>query len=346
MSHINTNIPELRDYDSGTVLANLERLTARQCELDEVRVAHLFELADAICYDFDNDKDTVESILLSLRETSEDETPFDRLRELAATDVTRHLALQERICIYRRIIWRMRSTAPSLPTQAPESLSYDAIGRIAYMKSNVAGKAYLKVSSYIENCRATEFYSLEDVCSKVSSGQCEYGLLPIESSEGGRLQSILRLIEKYDLKIAAVCDVSVRSGIDSPKTRFALLRRSMSRPEGGGLLGCIGSADDLLFDTSGTYRLELIHRAEPDAPLGFTDMLIAARACGLRLLRADTSGAALEDYYDGHYNGLGINTVFDISSSDLITFLWYIALEAPADTVLGIYKELSDAPIR
>jgi hypothetical protein len=183
---------------------------------------------------------------------------------------------------------------------------------------------------------------VEDACAKVSGGQCEYCLLPIEGSEGGRLHSFLHLIEKYDLKIAAVCDVSVRSGIDSPKTRFALLRRSMNSPVGGGgELGCICSADDLIFNTEEPYRLELLHKPEADAPLGFTDMLIAAQFCGLRLLRADTSSAVLEHY--GEYNpSLGIYTVFDIKCSDLTTFLWYVALEAPADTVMGIYKELNE----
>ncbi len=350
MSHINTNIPELRDYDSGTVLQNLEKLTSRQTALDDARLAHLFELADAICDDCDNDKDTVESILLSLRDTSaEDDAILDTNSDTQTANITCHLALQERLCIYKRIVQRFNTAnIYDLPTQIGESLPADAIGRVAYMKSNVASKAYLKVSSHISNCRATEFYSVEDACAQVNNGQCEYCLLPIESTEGGKLQSFIRLIEKYGLKIAAVCDVSVRSGIDSPKTRFALLRRSMETPDGGGgELGCIRSKDDLIFNSGESYRLELLHRVESDYPSSFTDLLIAAQFCGMRMLRADTSAAVFDDegdafgYFPDDYLNVGLYTVFDIKNSDLLTFLWYTALEAPADTVVGIYKELN-----
>ena len=70
MSRINTDIPELQGYDSGVSLENLRNLAKRQERLDEIRTAHLYELADAICRDCDSDKDTVESILLSLRSAS------------------------------------------------------------------------------------------------------------------------------------------------------------------------------------------------------------------------------------------------------------------------------------
>ena len=201
------------------------------------------------------------------------------------------------------------------------------------MKSNVTSKAYLKISPHINGCRATEFYSFEDTCAAVVNGQCEYCLLPIESTEAGKLHSFLRLIEKYDLKIAATCDIPVRSGADSPTTRFALLRRSMDGQTSGGELGCINSLSDLtLQNKRENYRLELIHRPEGGGSSPLTELLMAAEFCGLSLLRADTS---LAPELGGTY------TVFAADNSDVVTFLWYISLESPLDSVTGLYREIT-----
>ena len=334
MSHINTDIPELQGYDSGTVLQNLSSLATRQRGLDEIRIAYLCELADAICNDCDNDKDTAESILTSLRSVlSVDDSADGEILRL-----TQHLDLLERLYIYRRIsqhLWRDEGFF-TLPT-SDSPLPAEAVGRIAYMKSNVASKAYLKLSAHISGCRATEFYSFEDACSEVVNGQCEYCLLPIESSEAGKLHSFLHLLEKYSLKIAAVCDVPVRSGADAPTTRFALLRRIMSGQKSGGELGCINSITDLFFEgRHENYRLELIHRPESGSTSPLTELLIAAEFCSISTLRVDTSVHSLSE------DGVGIYTVFGIDGGDIMTFLWYVALEAPSDTVIGIYKEIRD----
>ncbi|MBQ9162986.1 MAG: hypothetical protein IJX74_06890 [Clostridia bacterium] len=334
MSHINTDIPELQGYDSGTVLQNLSSLAARQMGLDEIRIAYLCELADAICNDCDNDKDTAESILTSLRSaiSADDNADGELLR------LTQHLDLLERLYIYRRIsgrLWRDGSFF-TLPT-SDSPLPSDAVGRIAYMKSNLASKAYLKLSAHINGCRATEFYSFEDACAEVVNGQCEYCLLPIESSEAGKLHSFLRLLEKYRLKIAAVCDIPVRSGVDSPTTRFALLRRNMSGQTVGGELGCINSISDLFFeDRRENYRIELIHRPESGSTSPLTELLIAAEFCSISTLRVDTSVHSLSE------GDSGIYTVFGVGGGDVITFLWYVSLEAPSDTVMGIYPEIGD----
>lgn len=331
MSRINTDIPELAGYDSGTVLQNLQGLNRRQERLDTIRAAHLCELAEAICRDCDNDKDTVESILLSLRSGMVEDT-----EESAC--LTEHLDLLERMTVYRHISRRLGefSDLDRFPVSDDE-LPSDAVGRIAYMKSNVAGKAYLKISAHINGCRATEFYSFEDACAQVVGGQCEYCLLPIESSEAGKLHSFLRLLEKYDLKIAATCHVPVRSGADAPTTRFALLRRSMRAQTKGGELGCINSLSDLsLTYKRENYRLELIHRPEAGSPSPLTELLMAAEFCGMSLLRADTSRSLEQEQDTG-----GIYTVFAADGSDVITFLWYVSLEAPADSIMGLYRDIS-----
>ena len=67
MSYLNTDVPELKGFDTGTVLGNIELLEGRLEGMLEATVAEIAELAEAILQDASGDTDTVFSILLSLR---------------------------------------------------------------------------------------------------------------------------------------------------------------------------------------------------------------------------------------------------------------------------------------
>ena len=64
MPYMNTDVPELGGYDTGTVLENLGLIFSRQEPWLEATVAQLSELADAILSDAAFDTDTLYSILL------------------------------------------------------------------------------------------------------------------------------------------------------------------------------------------------------------------------------------------------------------------------------------------
>ena len=73
MSYLNTDVPELKGYDTGTVLGNLELQEGRLERMLEGTVGELSELSEAILRDASEDPDTVFSILLSLRGPSGEE---------------------------------------------------------------------------------------------------------------------------------------------------------------------------------------------------------------------------------------------------------------------------------
>ena len=338
MGFLHTDIPELRGYDSGVVLTNLSRLTARQARLDERLLAGLWALADAVLQDSGGDPDVVDSILLSLQDGEEDADalarPMPENRGLLARLDSRS-GLYERLILYRFLHEKIGGTPGGAPGGAPDVLPPLPAGggenRISYMKSAPADKAYLRFSSVLPDCRFSEAHSFVDACEEVYNGFCRFCLFPLEVSGEGRLTAFSRLIVKYGLVAAAACDIVTQTPAGSRTTRFGLL--------------CRGSEDDETL-TGGLEGIdvryvELLHTASSAA--SFTDLLNAAGFCGLRPVRVDTlplETASAEDEPAVPPICLVLEADHD---ADLAVFLRFLRLEASEDVFLGAYGLLPDA---
>lgn len=325
MLYLNTDIPELKGFDTGICLSNLDVLDRRQDAISESLLAVLSELADAIMLDAEEDPDTVDSILLSLQASPEgDMPPASHPSLLGLSPVNReiiaklssHSGLMARLILYAMMERRMPSSPPS---PAPSPLPATVRGRIAYMPAAFADKAYLRLSERVDSPRAAAAASFVDACEEVRSGLCEYCILPLENSQSGKLTSFTRLILRYGLQIVGVCDLE-NGAAEGQITRFGLLRAaagdfpvSLSLPTEG----------DPLY-------LEFVHTEEA---VSLSDLLIAAEFCGLRLFRVDTLPSP-----DSDRDALpSINCVFDAAGSDLSTFRRFLTLEASEGTLLGLY---------
>lgn len=207
---------------------------------------------------------------------------------------------------------------------------------VAYLQNRYADTAYLALTSHLSKPRASYFSSFSDVCEEVYHGLCEFCILPVESAEDGKLIRFYALIEKFDLKIVAVCDVESANG---SYTRYALLRHKyVSLAPNPRLCGEAFAEFDLVTD----------------AEVSLGDVLSAAEFCGLRLSRADS--APLPYRADGYRYGL----VFSLGepsntdgpeetseaakrrTRDLEGFLLYLSVALPEFTPLGVYTRLSE----
>ena len=102
-----------------------------------------------------------------------------------------------------------------------------AAARIAYLPNAFSDRAYRRFASAFASVAAVYFAGFREVAEEVYSGRCSYAILPVASSSEGAIPSFRRLIERYDLKIAAATDVA----LDDERTmRFALLRRGLPPP--------------------------------------------------------------------------------------------------------------------
>ena len=329
MPYLNTDIPELKGFDTGTCLSNLELLEIRRDRVSESMLAILSELCDAILQDAEGDPDTVDSILLSLQGSPDDDEERPLLPHVAAVNrqwltlMSVHAGLYARLFLYAMMEARMPT--PAEGKTAPSSTPAMTRGRIAYMPAAFADKAYLRLSALVDSPRATATASFVDACEEVRSGLCEYCILPLENSHSGRLAAFTRLILRYDLQAVAVCDLE-NGTAEGQVTRFALLRAAR---EGQFPLPL------RLPPVGEPLYLELIHNG---APTELTSLLAAAEFCGVRLCRVDTLPRFEE--FDGEAGEVSFACVFDVSGGHLPVLRRYLALEASDDTLIGVYGSI------
>lgn len=373
MGFLHTDIPELRGYDTGLVLSNLGYMQQDRIFSDEAMLAQLWELATAIQKDACGDADTRDSILRSLLALAEDAfmdspplkedtMPGDMSGDISPLqhalpinrDLLRQLhrrtGLMTRLLLYQFLTEQEAASSSPVTPPRPPKMAPSVRGRIAYMRSAFADSAYLRFSQALPEIgiRAVEAHSFVDACEEVFNGLCEYCILPLESAEQGHLVAFSRLIIKYHLYIVAACDMenTALSADGRHATRFGLLRRQTDADADPRLAPALCPA---LHTSLPTHRLALLH-ATPGGVPSLSDLLCATDFCGLSLCRTDTlpmadaltGGLMDSDEYSVPPAPSAPPVCVDLditetSPSALANFLTWMALEAPDDTLLGMY---------
>ena len=312
---------ELRSYSPEDVIAvNLRETALQMSMVTEQEMAHLREQAVEIVTGVEHSQDLLAAL------------PDHRPPRFVPSPLPQNAQMLER---HRRLssVWRSVLLCTELRRllEREGEMTFDrffaeqeeteqaAQGRVVYQRNSYADTAFLRFAKLLgKDPRAVYTGGFTGVCEEVYNGTCEYCILPIENSAEGPLNSFTRLIDRYDLKIAATCDVPTTDG--SRITRFALLRRTLTLPPSLG-------ANDLFF--------EFIAPLEGEPSI--TDVLSAAQCCGLRLSRLDTRAPSQEE--------LSLPTervVLRTDQGDLAAFLLYLAMELPQYTPVGIYPHLTE----
>lgn len=110
-----------------------------------------------------------------------------------------------------------------LPEQTPSEKPSNR--RTAYLRNAYSDRAFAAFSGDIDRLSAQYLPSFSAACEEVYYDRCSYCILPLQSSEDGLLASFSRMIAKYDLKIARICDVVLQDGEST--MRYALLKRGL-----------------------------------------------------------------------------------------------------------------------
>ncbi|MBQ8389072.1 MAG: hypothetical protein IJX46_09125 [Clostridia bacterium] len=156
------------------------------------------------------------------------------------------------------------------------------------------------------------YYSgFEELCESVSAESCDCAIVPIENSENGKLLRFYSLIDRYDLKINAVCDVSYVD--ESASTRYALVSKNLS-----------AFADPDCFE----FSISL------ESDQSINDVLFAASLCHMRLVRIDSIELPYKD------KEFAFHVVFDLQGADLQLFMLYMTLSFPQYIPIGIFKKV------
>ena len=300
------------------IAANLCECDARLDRICEQEAAHLYELAAELAADSAINPD----FFASLRDHRPQKAPLaaDTLSQNApllgahrsVLSVWQSVTLCRELC---RLLSKERRLRPEDFFGEIEELPDTALGRVVYQRNGYADAAYLRFAERISSPRALYAHSFSAVCDQIYNGSCEFGILPVESSADGPLNSVLALIDRYELTVAATLDVPTNDG--SRTTRFALLRRDLLP----------------LFE-EGEQELCFEFSIVSDPSVSIAELLFAADFCRLTLLRSDTRRTA-----DGSAT---TRFVFGSVGGDLYTYLLYLAMEAPHHTPIGIYLHLAN----
>lgn len=353
---MNINVPELGGFDTGLVLENLGLIFDRQEPWLEAAVAQLSELSDTILKDAAYDPDTLYSILLSLQGYAAEDAPAHHSSSAYVKNMEKCLGVYQRLLLYHFLFLKL-GKIPPLTEHTPRELPPSAKGRIAYLKSNLANKAYIRFAKHIPSCREADFHSFVDACEEVAGGLCEYCILPLHTSADGQLMSFYRLIIKYRLQIVAVYDVEHPSGTKTETTTFGLLRSMEDTWD------MLDLWENPFLDANVRAPLSLALLYISNTPHAFGNVLTAAECCSLPLREAGclpyTEVSPLLFSAADNASATVANSVFYLSfdmgnfkslSGEALpqhgntpmpqAFLMHLMVESSDNLILGLYPKL------
>ena len=185
---------------------------------------------------------------------------------------------------------------------------------ISYVKNNHSEAAFIRFSKLFENPKVTYRTSFEEICEDVYNSASDYCILPIENSTGGKLLSFYSLIDKYDLKIFAVCDID--EGTSYKRTRYALISKKS------------------LIHLKNKKNIFVEFSMVEDQNYSLKNILEAAEICGLELYRIDTVSSQYDDLAFKFYH------VFKTKTQEILPFLMYLNYKYPRHEAIGYYIEI------
>lgn len=245
-----------------------------------------------------------------------------------------HLSTSEQMCFYQALMANNETGTPLIAAHLlghTDPIESFARGNIAYQHSIYTDEAFLHFSRVLPTARAVYSDSFAGVCEQVFNGLCEYCILPLENTQDGKLVRFYNLIQKYELKIVLTCSVTTSDNRHS--TTFGLCRRGLLWPQ--------------LLIPDKPFSFEFIFWQEPEH-VSLAELLTAASACSLSLLRADCLPRSDEEILIGA--GYPFALHFEASQHrdaapwtaerDFLAFLFYLSVHSPTYLPLGIYQHL------
>ncbi len=283
--------------DAQAVILGIEEIDEKKELLDRQRCAQMDELVAALAFS----EGDAEHTLVALGKIKSDKSP----------DL---LGVDERVEACRKFLSLFPDTdiyKKELLIRIPKKSGNYTVGML---RNSYSDQALSEFSLTIPT-EARSLESFEDICESIVSGECDFGILPTESSDNGKLIRFYSLIDKYDLKINAVVDTENEDGTET--TRYALISRTIYYPD-----SVLKDPDHFEFS---------INLSDPRL-LG--EIIYAASKLGMKLLRIDSLPVPYKD------REFLFCPVFDVKEAYMDAFLLYMYLDFPQYTPIGIFPRL------
>ncbi len=190
-------------------------------------------------------------------------------------------------------------------------------GRIALVRNRYTEEAFSCFSEIVSGAKPHYPTSFASVCEDVFDRRCEFGILPIENTQDGRLFSFYAMLNRYELRICADCSLETENlaGV----IRFALIGRHMP---------------DRMPRDSEDWNLE----CSVTASLGEfpSDILRVASLFGATLQKIDSIPVLYDDGLVRFY------FTFRLPRSEAVAFDLYLTMEHPYYAPIGHYPSLTE----
>ena len=257
---------------------------------------------------------TLREIARTLCDSQEDVELLEIVRRYA--ELTDERSPEDRIVLCRKLLLHKRSSDELKRITAigdGEEASAGTHGKIAYPKNKFNDAAFEQLSLSARTPRAVYTSSINAACEAVADGSCEFCILPIENSLDGKLFGFYSLLDRFELKICAVCDIE---GDGDSHIRYALIGRSCREP-----------AERIAKSTPFVLEFFVL-----DSGGDFLDGLLpVARECNAELLSIDARPVP----YDTQSKKFILS--FRVSGSDSLPFRIFLSLYYDSYSPIGLY---------
>lgn len=280
------------------MLENLSELEKRKNILAEQKSIILSQLVDSLR----TNSDSLEELYVNVLATHGNASVFEKL------------SVCKLLCELYSIKDPMNIS--SLIEQSSQTTA-GSHGKIALVRNLYNDMALASFSSVIPHSKPIYYSNFEFSCEAVSSGICEFTILPIENTADGKMFGFYSLMDRYELKISAVCKIEAENS--SKTIIYALVgRNTISKIH-------TRTKAQKIFEFSLTCY----------SGLESYDIFEAAKLSSAKLrsfssipLAYDTSIARI--YYSFTLEGY----------ADMCAFLLYLSLEFPNYTPIGLFFEI------
>lgn len=181
-------------------------------------------------------------------------------------------------------------------------------GKIACVRSEYIENAYAALSSAVTSPKVSYFQSYGDAAEAAYNGITEYCILPTYNNAEGKLRGFYSLINKYELKICAICEEISNSKGTQLVTQYALLKKGL----------------EIAPDRE---RFEIMLNSE--SVLNVAEVIEFANIFGIKTLCMDSS---LESIF---------SLVFDIKDKEILPFLLYLTASFNSFIPIGLYSTIN-----
>ena len=191
-------------------------------------------------------------------------------------------------------------------------------GKIALVRNIYNDMALTRFSSMIPHSKPIYYSNFESSCEAVSSGICEFTVLPIENTSDGKMFGFYSLMDRYELKISAVCKIESE---DSSKTIiYALVGRSTVSE-----IYTRSKAAQKIFE----FSLSCYSGLES------YDIFDAAKQSSAKIRSLSSIPLAYDTSVTRVYYSFTME-----NRADMCAFLLYLSLEFPSYTPIGLFFEI------